>query len=450
MAGFQGADTEQLRQFGTLVDGRSEQIDELAAQLEAMIASVPWVGADADSFRADWSSRARPLLDRCGDQLRQRADELSDHAEEQDAASDGGQDSAAQHPLIQLMAASLPGRGISETLGRLGDAGETGLERLRDAGEGIRDAATDQLESLGDGAELILDGQRRLLDGGLEGVRAVAEQIGFDGAAELAFDDTGMQLEPPRTEDTITVDGDHELAPDGAKSPWGVGEDGAQIDLAPNTTYEVGDRGTFYTDGDGEIVYVEATGGGSTMNPNLREVFPDATYHVNENTYYQTDELGRTEHMYSPEVILDRDMTRSQPIQSKIAERWDMSGDGTSEPVEFNAGHVMARQLGGIREEINYTRQWDEVNQARSGKDTIYTYEDMMAGGIEDNGTSYAYETRINWGDGENQPAGVGPDHGSEPWEYVPESYDVRIHEEGEQIVDVNLPNYPEGARFPN
>ena len=26
----------------------------------------------------------------------------------------------------------------------------------------------------------------------------------------------------------------------------------------------------------------------------------------------------------------------------------------------------------------------------------------------------------------------------------------VRIHEDGEQIVDAHLPNYPEGARFPD
>ncbi|OFT63198.1 hypothetical protein HMPREF3159_02950, partial [Brachybacterium sp. HMSC06H03] len=267
------------------------------------------------------------------------------------------------------------------------------------------------------------------------------------GESTLAFPETGMELAPPETAHRIEVDADHAHAPDGADEPFGLDEDGAPITLEPDTRYDVGEHGTYYTDDEGRIEYVEAAGGGETMNPNLRETLPDATYHVNEQAYYRTDELGRTEHLYVPDVVVDREMARSQSIQSTIAERWDMSGDGTSEPVEFNAGHVLARQLGGIREEINYTRQWDEVNQARSGQDTIYTYESLMADGISDEDRSYSYETRIRWG--EEQPAGVGPEHDSAPWEYVPSGYDVRILEDGEQIVEDHLPNYPEGATFP-
>ena len=70
-----------------------------------------------------------------------------------------------------------------------------------------------------------------------------------------------------------------------------------------------------------------------------------------------------------------------------------------------------------------------------------------MADGISDEDRSYSYETRIRWG--EEQPAGVGPEHDSAPWEYVPSGYDVRLHEDGEQIVEDHLPNYPEGATFP-
>ncbi|MEE1619575.1 hypothetical protein [Brachybacterium sp. J153] len=247
---------------------------------------------------------------------------------------------------------------------------------------------------------------------------------------------------PPPTERTVTIGPDHELAPGDDDEPFGIG-----VELAPSTTYEVGDHGTFHTDETGAVVYVQAEGGGERMNPNLRETFPDAVYHVNDLAYYRTDELGRTEHLFVPEVIVDRDMERSQSIQSTIAERWDMAGDGTSEPVEYNAGHVLARQLGGIREEINYTRQWDEVNQSRSGVENIYSVESLLADGVTEDGRSYSYETEIHWG--EEQPAGVGPEFDSEPWEYVPESYDVTVTEDGEEIVDLHLPNYPDGARFP-
>lgn len=195
----------------------------------------------------------------------------------------------------------------------------------------------------------------------------------------------------------------------------------------------------------GAVVYIEATGGGKSMNPNLRQVFPDATYHVNDYAYYQTDELGRTEHMYIDDVHVDRDMTRSQSIQSKIAERFEMTTPDGKQTVAFDAGHVVARQLGGIREEINYTRQWNDVNQARKGQENIYAVESLMVDGI-DQGKHYSYETRIDWSG--PQPAGISPTDGSAPWEYVPGAYDVYIREDGNPVVDARMPNYPEKATF--
>ena len=399
MAGFLGADTEALRALGRAVGGGAERLEQLTVQLDAIVGGARWQGPDADAFRADWAGHVRTGMHARVGALRGEAAELAGQADEQDGASGdggaGGPGGAADGPR-----ASPPP----------GDV------------EGIRLMAA-------------------------HAPLGAADTSAAVGESTLAFPETGLELAPPETAHRIEVDADHALAPDGADEPFGLDEDGAPITLEPDTRYDVGEHGTYYTDDEGRIEYVEAAGGGEAMNPNLRETLPDVTYHVNEQAYYRTDELGRTEHLYVPDVVVDREMARSQSIQSTIAERWDMSGDGTSEPVEFNAGHVLARQLGGIREEINYTRQWDEVNQARSGQDTIYTYESLMADGISDEDSSYAYETRIEWG--EEQPAGVGPQHDSAPWEYVPSGYDVRIHEDGEQIVEDHLPNYPEGATFP-
>lgn len=399
MAGFLGADTEALRALGRAVGGGAERLEQLTAQLDGIVGGARWQGPDADAFRADWAGHVRTGMHARVGALRGEAAELAGQADEQDGASGDG-----------------------------GAGGPGG------AADGPRASPT---------------------PGDVEGIRLMAAHAPLGaadtsaavGESTLAFPETGLELAPPETAHRIEVDADHALAPDGADEPFGLDEDGAPITLDPDTRYDVGEHGTYYTDDEGRIEYVEAAGGGEAMNPNLRETLPDVTYHVNEQAYYRTDELGRTEHLYVPDVVVDREMARSQSIQSTIAERWDMSGDGTSEPVEFNAGHVLARQLGGIREEINYTRQWDEVNQARSGQDTIYTYESLMADGISDEDSSYAYETRIEWG--EEQPAGVGPQHDSAPWEYVPSGYDVRIHEDGEQIVEDHLPNYPEGATFP-
>ena len=421
---FQGADTGALRQTAGTMAGGAERIDDLALRLGSLIDSVTWAGPDADSFRADWDARVRPALFERGAQLRAGGHELDMHAEEQDHASDAGGGGAAE-PSAPPPLPTLRGPSAAST------------PPAPSTPSGPSAASTRPAPST------------PLPGGGAAFTRTasaadVSQQIGEE---TLAFPETGMELSPPPTDETVTVGEGHELAPDGDEDPFGIDGDGAPLELAPDTSYEVGEHGTYYTDGEGRISYVEASGGGEEMNPNLRDVLPEATYHVNDSTYYRTDELGRTEHMYVPEVIVDRDMARSQSIQSKIAERWDMAGDGTSEPVEFNAGHVLARQLGGVREEINYTRQWDEVNQARSGRDTIYTYESLMADGITDDDRSYSYETLVTWGD--EQPAGVGPAHDSEPWQYVPEGYDVHIRDSGEKIVDEHLPNYPEGARFP-
>ena len=440
MNGFQGADPEALRHQGAAVASGAGRIEDLALRLGALIESVAWTGPDADSFRADWSARVRPGLLERGEHLRSEARALNAHGEEQDRASAPGTDGASAPGRPAADAAPSPGSGPSAAM----SAPPPGSGPPPASGPSAAPPASPGHTLGGAGSETV--GLRLMAASPpLASAAEVSESI---GEGDLAFPETGMELSPPETAHTVRVDADHELAPDGAEEPFGLDADGAPLELAPDTAYDVGDHGTYYTDGEGRISYVEATGGGEEMNPNLREVLPETTYHVNESTYYRTDELGRTEHMYVPDVIVDREMARSQSIQSKIAERWDMAGDGTSEPVEFNAGHVLARQLGGIREEINYTRQWDEVNQARSGQDTIYSYESLMADGITDEGRSYSYETLVTWGD--EQPSGVGPEHDSAPWEYVPEGYDVRIHEDGEQIVDAHLPNYPEGARFPD
>lgn len=434
MGGFHGADTEALRAVGSAFSRRAENLEELAAQLAALIDAVDWVGTDADAFRSDWISSVRPGLHRCGARIGDDARELDAHADEQDLTSDPASDGGAAGSAGAEAAGAGMG-GIAETAsGAIGGAGLADVVFTDEAGGAHR------IEYAAAAMPLA-----RPVDGPAATALA-AEASERIGSGQLQFTDTGMLLEPPATERTVEVGTGHELAPRAADAPFGIDADGAPIPLEASTKYEVGKHGTYYTDKDGEVVYVEATGGGKSMNPNLRAVFPDATYHVNESTYYQTDELGRTEHMYVPEVSIDKDMTRSQSIQSKIAERFEMDTPSGTETISYDAGHVLARQLGGVREEINYTRQWNDVNQARKGVDNIYAFESLMVNGIEKDHHSYSYETRANYG--AQQPPGVGPDHGSKPWEYVPESYDVRIHENGTQIVEEHLANYPEGATF--
>ena len=93
MAGFYGADTEQLRGFGDRLQGGRSRLEELAGELASGIHSVEWIGSDADDFRQDFSGRVNGLFDTAGGLLDRFRNEAGDHAEEQDEASaddDGG------------------------------------------------------------------------------------------------------------------------------------------------------------------------------------------------------------------------------------------------------------------------------------------------------------------------------------------------------------------------
>lgn len=92
MNSFFGADTEALRDYAQRVQTGSGRLLELRAGLTSQVASVDWVGPDADAFRNDFSGRISALFDQVGSELERRRTDLDIHAEEQDEAS--GVDSA--------------------------------------------------------------------------------------------------------------------------------------------------------------------------------------------------------------------------------------------------------------------------------------------------------------------------------------------------------------------
>lgn len=92
MTTFWGAHTEQLRGQSTASSTGANTLSETVTTALALSRQVSWTGPDADEFRSRCDEVRRQLEDVLED-LRRRADELVDHAEEQDAASDGGSDS---------------------------------------------------------------------------------------------------------------------------------------------------------------------------------------------------------------------------------------------------------------------------------------------------------------------------------------------------------------------
>lgn len=134
MNGFQGADTEALRaQAGRLRDGAT-RLGELRATLETQVAGVEWVGTDADSFRADFSSRVNGLFEGAIGDTSARAGQLEQHAEEQDTASaaggDGGGILGGLADLLANPAVTAVSTGVSAALAAV--KGWKGIQQIRD------------------------------------------------------------------------------------------------------------------------------------------------------------------------------------------------------------------------------------------------------------------------------------------------------------------------------
>ncbi|WP_236593335.1 hypothetical protein [Paenarthrobacter ureafaciens] len=62
----------------------------LELNINGIVASAAWKGADGDRFRADWSSKMRPMLHKASESLRTQAKALLVQADEQEQASQAG------------------------------------------------------------------------------------------------------------------------------------------------------------------------------------------------------------------------------------------------------------------------------------------------------------------------------------------------------------------------
>ena len=92
MTGFQGADTDQLREQSTTTSTSARTLSVVVTAALAMSQQVSWVGPDADAFRTGCDEARRRLLELV-ETLQQKAEELLDHADQQDDASDPSQGS---------------------------------------------------------------------------------------------------------------------------------------------------------------------------------------------------------------------------------------------------------------------------------------------------------------------------------------------------------------------
>jgi len=163
-----------------------------------------------------------------------------------------------------------------------------------------------------------------------------------------------------------------------ATKPFGKG-----VDLDPNTCYEVEGRGKYYTDGAGEIVHVEADSAvqrqswlgrtSTTMNPDLKDPLPSATYTVDGKFHYTTDEWGRTVRLQVDRMdVVDPDATyESKAVQRRIGHYGDGLGGG------FQGGHLGGKRFGAPPEDINVVPMAESKNGNHPG--SFYELEQKIA-----------------------------------------------------------------------
>lgn len=89
MAGFQGADTDQLREHAELMRDRAQGLEGIRTRLSMLVSyGADWEGPDADAFRERWHSEIAPRFDEQVGAIEERGTSLEDEAEQQDEASE--------------------------------------------------------------------------------------------------------------------------------------------------------------------------------------------------------------------------------------------------------------------------------------------------------------------------------------------------------------------------
>ncbi|SMG17519.1 ABC transporter C-terminal domain-containing protein [Agreia pratensis] len=174
MAGFVGADVDELRAFAKLVDTASRQLDDTTNGLSAALASTRWLGPDGSEFTSHWNSQYKPGLTRASGSLHGLVTILVKNADEQQTTSSDTGGGAGNGGT---------GKGSSDgtTSGDLGgksvdDLEDLSSDELRDLAEKFSkdpDAAHDWWESLTPAEQARLIKNAPELVGGLDGVPAL-------------------------------------------------------------------------------------------------------------------------------------------------------------------------------------------------------------------------------------------------------------------------------------
>src|SRR5699024_11549491 len=82
MAGFLGADTDQLREHAELMRDRARSLEGIRTRVSMLVAyGAEWEGEDAAAFRERWRSEIAPRFDERVSAIEDRGSSLEEQAE---------------------------------------------------------------------------------------------------------------------------------------------------------------------------------------------------------------------------------------------------------------------------------------------------------------------------------------------------------------------------------
>lgn len=89
MAGFYGADIEQMRQLESTLNQQAETIQTVITTIRTRLESTQWQGPDADRFRGEWNGTYTQNLNRVVQELRNTSGIVMRNRVQQEQTSQG-------------------------------------------------------------------------------------------------------------------------------------------------------------------------------------------------------------------------------------------------------------------------------------------------------------------------------------------------------------------------
>lgn len=89
MAGFYGADIEQMQQLEASLNQQAEVIQNVITTIRGKVEGTNWQGPDADTFRSEWNGTYTQSLNRVVQELKQTAGIVKKNWMQQQQTSQG-------------------------------------------------------------------------------------------------------------------------------------------------------------------------------------------------------------------------------------------------------------------------------------------------------------------------------------------------------------------------